>query len=392
MSDSSPAPAGLVVVGGGPAALAAAKGYLDAGGAGPVTMVSDEAVPPYERPPLSKDFLRGELTEDQLAIEEPAFWTSGRVRLRLSTSAVRLDPAGRVVTLAGGEPLAYSACVLATGSAPIPLPVPGADHRDVLQLRSLSQGRALRDAAAAASSAVVVGSGFIGCEAAASLALRGLSVTLLAQEERPQQTRLGAAVGDRIAGWLRDSGVRLVLPCEVEELVDGRRVGIAGQDPVEADIVLVAAGIAPRVALAREAGLTVHDGRVTVDSQLRTSAPGVWAAGDVALARNALAGRRLVVEHWGEALAMGEVAGTDAAGGEASWAEAPGFWSDIGGHMLKHVAWGDGFDTARLVDHDGRGFTVWYGRDGVTVGALTYESDDDYERGRELVESGAPLP
>jgi len=125
---------------------------------------------------------------------------------------------------------------------------------------------------------------------------------------------------------------------------------------------------------------------------MRSSAEAVYAVGDIALARNTAAGRALRVEHWGEALNHGKVAGTTAAGGAASWSTAPGFWSTIGTRTLKHVAWGDGFDEARLIDHPGGAFTVWYGRRGVTVGALTHEADDDYARGRELVEAAAPLP
>ena len=118
----------------------------------------------------------------------------------------------------------------------------------------------------------------------------------------------------------------------------------------------------------------------------------MFAAGDVALARNAAAGRRLPVEHWGEALNHGEVAGRTAAGEQAVWDAAPGFWSTIGDRTLKHVAWGDGFDEARWIDHPGGAFTVWYGAEGTTVGVLAHERDEDYERGRELVERGRPLP
>ena len=124
---------------------------------------------------------------------------------------------------------------------------------------------------------------------------------------------------------------------------------------------------------------------------MRTGRDGILAAGDVAFAHNAAAGRPLAVEHWGEALNMGETAGRVAAGEDASWAVAPGFWSTIGAHVLKYAAWGDGHDEARLEDHGGP-FTVWYGRGGITVGVLAYERDEDYERGRELVETGAPLP
>lgn len=382
---------GMVVVGGGPAALEAVRGYRGAGGTGRVRLVSDDSALPYERPPLSKAFLRGDVDEDELPMEDASFWTSRDVEVTLRTPAVRLDTARREVTVAGGELLAFETCVLATGSTPTRLPVPGADHPDVLLLRRIDQGRALRSAAEDARSAVVVGSGFIGCEAAASLALRGLRVTLVTQEPAPQEARLGADVGRRLAAWLEGLGVHLVVGSPVSALEDGRRVLVEGGPRVEGDLLLVAAGVAPRADLAEAAGLPVHDGRVVVDERMRTGADGVLAAGDVVWARNAAAGRHLAVEHWGEALAMGEVAGTTAAGGDAQWAQAPGFWSDIGGHVVKYAAWGDGFDEARWVDHPGGGFTVRYGRGGTTVGVLTHEADEDYEDGRELVEGAAPL-
>ena len=131
---------------------------------------------------------------------------------------------------------------------------------------------------------------------------------------------------------------------------------------------------------------------MVVDERMRTDQPGLLAAGDVAYARNAAAGRHLVVEHWGEALAMGTVAGTTAAGGNTRWAQAPGFWSMIGDHALKYVAWGDGYQQAQLIDHGGGAFTVWYSTEGVTVGVATHQADNDYERGRELVEQAKPLP
>jgi NADPH-dependent 2,4-dienoyl-CoA reductase/sulfur reductase-like enzyme len=136
----------------------------------------------------------------------------------------------------------------------------------------------------------------------------------------------------------------------------------------------------------------VESERIPVDAGMRTERPGVYAAGDAVRAHNASAGRALAVEHWGEALNMGAVAGRTLAGEEAQWDVAPGFWSTIGEHALKYVAWGDGFDEARLVDHGQGAFTVWYGNNGKTVGVLTHERDEDYEAGRERVEGGAPLP
>ena len=383
---------GLVVVGGGPAALETARSFREAGGAGPVSVVSVDAHPPYNRPPLTKDYLRGDIGADELPLEDDGFYAEKSIDLRLRSRAVRLDCTGRVVVLDDGTTIGFTSCVLATGSSPVPLPVPGAEHEDVLYLRSRVQGELLRRRAEEARSAVVVGSGFIGCEAAASLAVRGLDVTMVSTEERPQQARLGQAAAERISGWLEGVGVRVVGDAEVGALHDGRTVELADGSRHSADLVLVAAGVQQHAELAEQAGIACQDGRILTDASMRTDADGVLAAGDVAAAFNEAAGRRLVVEHWGEALRMGEIAGSVAAGHEDSWAQAPGFWSEMGERVLKYAAWGDGYDETRLVEHGDEAFTVWYSREGVVVGVLTHEADEDYDRGRILVEQGAAFP
>ena len=380
---------GLAIVGGGPAGLAAARAYREAGGDGPVTMLTADAEAPYVRPLLSKELLRGET--DEAALEDDAWFADNGVDLRLQAEVEALEPEARRLRLAGGETLAFDACVLATGSHPQRLPVPGAEDPGILNLRSLHDARVLRSRAEQGRSAAVIGSGFIGCEAAASLAMRGLRVTLVSDEHVVHAARLGEEAGRRITGWLAELGVSLRLGAPVESVGAGT-VRVPGAPPVEADLVLFAVGVRPRAELAEAAGLELRDGRIVTDERMRTSAPGIYAAGDVALARNAAAGRHLPVEHWGEALNQGEAAGANAAGGDAAWSAAPGFWSTIGTRALKHVAWGDGFDEARMVDHAGGAFTVWYGAGGTTVGVLAHERDEDYERGRELIEQGEPLP
>src|ERR1700722_9428231 len=381
----------LVVIGGGPAALEAARAYREGGADGEVVLVSADEYLPYNRPPLSKDFLRGESEEDVLPLEDGDFYRHHDIEVRLQTRAQALDAGRRVVTLADGETLSYGSCILATGASPKPLPVPGADGPGVRYLRSRRQARELRGAAAGARSAVVIGSGFIGCEAAASLARRGLAVTLVSMEDGPQAARLGDVASQVLRTWLEEDGVSLRLGVEVEA-IEGGRVRLAGEASAEGDLLLVAGGVEPEAGIAAEAGLAVEAGRVQVDAHMHSSVANVLAAGDVAFAFNAAAGRHLAVEHWGEALAMGRVAGQTAAGVEASWAEVPGFWSTIGDRTLKYAAWGDGFDDASLVDHGGEAFTVWYSQKGVTVGVLTHEADNDYERGRRLIERRQPAP
>ena len=380
---------GLAIVGGGAAGLAAARAYRDAGGEGPVTMLTPEPDAPYVRPLLSKQLLRGET--DDATLEDDAWFADNEVELRRETAVEALDPERRRLRLAGGEELAFEACVIATGSEPLRLPVPGADDPRILTLRSLQSAKVLRSRAEEARTAAVIGSGFIGCEAAASLSMRGLRVTLVSDEHAVHAARLGEEAGQRITDWLAELGVSLQLGAPVES-VTADTVRVPGAPPVQADLVLFAVGVRPRGQLAEAAGLAMEDRRIVADEHMRTSAPGIYAAGDVALARNPAAGRRLHVEHWGEAVNHGKVAGTNAAGGDATWTGAPGFWSTIGTRALKYVAWGDGYDEARLVTHPGGAFTVWYGSGGKTVGVLTHEADEDYERGRELVEQGRPLP
>lgn len=378
---------GLVIVGGGPAAAQAARSYREAGGTGTVTLLSGDDRPPYERPPLSKEFLRGEV-EDATPIEDESFYAEHRVDLRLDQWVSELDLGERRVAC-GTSVYDFDVCVLATGSRPKSLPVPGGDDHSVHVLRLAKHALALRTAAADASRAVVCGSGFIGCEAAASLAMRGLEVVMVSPEELPLIDRLDRAAAERVASWLRGYGVRLVTGTEVTGLRDGR-VELSDGTEHRADLVLAAVGVQPLVELAEQAGLAVRDGRVVTDEHMRTSDSAVYAAGDVALAYNASAGRSLAVEHWGDALAMGEVAGRNAAGEDASWSDPPGFWSTIGEQTLKYSAWGDGHDESRLVDH-GDGFTVWYGRDGRTVGVLAHNADADYDQGTRYVRAGTPL-
>jgi NADPH-dependent 2,4-dienoyl-CoA reductase/sulfur reductase-like enzyme len=377
-------------VGGGPAGLSAARAYREHGGLGPVRIISADPHPPYHRPPLSKGYLAGSSAADELPLEDEAFYRDHDIEVVIATSVAALDLERGRVTLEGGQQVPYDACVLATGCAPATLPVDGADHPDVLSLRSREHGEELRARAERARTALVVGSGFIGCEAAATLARRGLRVTLVSDEDHPQARRLGAQVADRIETWLLDLGVDLVTGIGVAAIRDGHELVLEDGQRHEADLVLVAAGVVPQVGLAERAGLSIENGRVKVDARMRTSAARVLAAGDVAFAHNRAAGRSLVVEHWGEALRMGEVAGITAAGGVDEWSQAPGFWSEVGEHQVKYVAWGDGFDDVRLVEHGGSGaFTAWYGLRGTTVGVLTHDRDEDYERGRDIVEAGA---
>jgi len=387
---------GLLVVGGGPAGHTAAGSYRDAGGTGRVVLLTAEGRAPYMRPPLSKDLLRGKTEPGDLPLADGSWYARRGIELRPGR-AVALDPDARRVTLEDGTGIAYAACVLATGAEPVRPPVDGAELDGVRVLRTVDHALALREQAEPGARVVVVGSGFIGCEAAASLRARGCAVALLSEDPAPQEPRLGPEVGARLAAWLDEAGVEARYEASVVAIRNGAdgplRVEASRGGALDADLVLLASGVRPGSDLARDAGLALGEGgEVLAQSTMRTGADGLLACGDCSRARHAVAGRPLHVEHWGDALAQGEVAGTVAAGGTAEWRTVPGFWSTIGERTLKHAAWGDGFDEVRVREHGDGAFSAWYGADGMCVGVLTHGRDEDYDAGRDRIERGAPLP
>jgi NADPH-dependent 2,4-dienoyl-CoA reductase/sulfur reductase-like enzyme len=385
---------GVVIVGAGPGGLATARAYREHGGTAPVTLIGEEDLLPYRRPPLTKELMRGELEKGELALERREWFDEHDVRLLQAVKVVAIDRDRGSVTLEDRRLLEAEAIVLATGSEPLRPALAGLDHPSVLTMRTLADSRAITACADAAETVVVIGTGFIGCEIAGSLALRGARVRLIGQEAAPQQERLGADVAQRIAGWLEQLAVELISGAEVRAVHDARTVELCDGRRIAGSCVVLGMGASPRVDLARAAGLALRDGAVLVDQTLRS--PGgeamVLAVGDVAHALNVSAGRHVRVEHWGDALEQGALAGCTLARGEGHWDGVPGFWSTIGRRTLKYAAWGDGYDKARFIAHPGGGFTAWYSRDGVAVGVLTHECDADYERGKDLIRKGAAAP
>jgi 3-phenylpropionate/trans-cinnamate dioxygenase ferredoxin reductase subunit len=353
-------------------------------------MIGEELVLPYRRPPLSKEFLRGELDAGELEIEPERWFVENDVQLQLGTRVSAIDPEGGSVTVQD-EVLAAQTIVLATGSEPIREGISGLDHQAVMTLRSLADSKRIAEHARPGSDVLVLGTGFIGCEAAASLAIRGAKVTLLGRETLPQAERLGQTAAQQIAGWLEETGVRLEMEVEVRAVHDGRVLELKDGSRLAGDALVLGLGARPRGGLAENAGLALSEGAVCVDSQMRVAGTNgrVLAIGDVAAAENATAERRLRVEHWGEALEHGKVAGLTLAGTDTAWDSVPGFWSTIGEHTLKYAAWGDGYAQVHLVEHGNGAFTVWYlDEDGDIAGVLTHDNDADYERGRQLIARG----
>ena len=376
---------GLIVVGSGPAGVAAAESFREHNTSGRVRILTTDRDLPYARPPLSKEYLRGQTDDVGL---HPQWWFDHKtIELVHNTTVDGLDLAERSVR-AGDRRFRYDALILACGAAPVAPPMPGGARARLM--RSLADAAALREAAKDASTAVVIGAGFIGCEAAASLALRGMSVTLVAPETLPQEARLGSAAAERLRELVIQAGARYVGGVAVEEIND---VGLRLDNGVtiDCDLILAATGVTPQHRLAADAGLDVRDSRVVVDTHMSTSTKGVYAAGDVALARHAAAGRHLAIEHWQDATDQGAIAGTSAAGKRATWDGVPGFWSTIGEATIKYHAWGDGYQRSRMLSHP-EGFTVWYEADDAVVGVLTHNADDDSDLGQRLIAERRPAP
>jgi 3-phenylpropionate/trans-cinnamate dioxygenase ferredoxin reductase component len=377
---------GLVVIGSGPAGVAAATAYREAGGGGPVRVFTSDQDLPYERPPLSKEVLVGASDAGEVFLHEPSHYRERDIDLQLATTVVELLLDESAIRLVDGQVISYGACVLATGSAPVRPPIPGAQIAHVLRTRR--GAIALAAAAGPAQTAVVAGSGFIGCEAAASLAARGLAVTMVTEEARPQKSRLGVWVGDRISEWLRAAGVELLTKDRLAEIGPNfvRTEGDCTDWPIWS------CSRSGRVLRARWRPQRVSTCWTDASGSPRTCAPvaTTYSLPATSRSRSTSARRAVAVEHWGDALKMGEIAGCVAAGQSIKWTEAPGFWSTIANHTLKYTAWGDGFDEVQVdTDQAGR-FTVRYQRDGKLVGVLTHDRDEDYERGQTEVQRQAP--
>ncbi|HET7399841.1 MAG TPA: FAD-dependent oxidoreductase [Intrasporangium sp.] len=361
-----------VIVGGGLAASRAADGIRDSDSEARIVIVSEEERLPYERPPLSKAVLVGDKPEDS-ALTHPAEWYAEHdVELRLGTAATALDVAGRTLTLADGSALAWDRLLLATGSTVRRLDVPGGDLLDVLYLRSMPDSAALRSRLVAGSNVVLIGAGWIGLEVAAAARTRGCEVTIV----EPQAAPLLGVVGEQVGRWFADlhaaHGVALRLGDSVERLEgDGvvRSVVTGTGEVLPADTVVVGIGIVPNTRLAAEAGLEIDNG-VVCDERLRTSADGVFAAGDVASWFNPTYGERMRVEHWANALNGGFAAGQSMAGEEVSYGPVPYFFSDqydVGLEYAGHVPRGTATDVVLRGSPETNEFQAFWLDDGDRV-------------------------
>jgi 3-phenylpropionate/trans-cinnamate dioxygenase ferredoxin reductase subunit len=319
------------IVGAGLAGAKAAEALRTEGFDGRVVLIGEEAERPYDRPPLSKDYLQGKSEKDKIYIHPEGWYAGNDVELRLDSRVISIDRAAHHVVTKDGERIGYDKLLLTTGSSPRRLSVAAGDLDGVLYLRQVADCEAIKAAFATAKRAVIIGAGWIGLETAAAARAVSVEVTVLEKAKLPLLGVLGPEMAEIYAALHTEHGVKLQMGVEVAEIVGvDRRVGgvrLADGSHIDADMVVVGIGITPNTALGKEAGLSVDNGFV-VDEHLQTSDPDVFAAGDVANAYYPSLGRYLRLEHWSAALNQGPVAAANMAGRTTAYDHVPYFFSD----------------------------------------------------------------
>ncbi len=385
---------GVVIVGAGLAGAKTAEALRDGGHAGPVVLIGEEQHRPYDRPPLSKDYLQGKSGRDDVFVHPSSWYTDNHVDLRLGTRVGAIDRAGSAVVLDDGSRVPYAHLVLATGSTPRSLTVPGSELGGVLYLRRLEDSERLRDALTTAHRIVVIGGGWIGLEAAAAARAAGVEVTLLEAAALPLGHVLGPEIAPVFSDLHREHGVVVRTGVTVARLVgdDGQVSGVQLDDGevVPCDVVLVGVGITPEVRLAADSGLTIDNG-VLVDEHLVTSDPLVLAVGDVANAWHPVLGRRIRVEHWANALNQPVVAAATILGRGAVYDRLPYFYSDqydLGMEYTGYVV-PDGYDGVVVRgDLASREFVAFWLHDGRVLAGMNVNVWDVTDDIKALIGSG----
>jgi apoptosis-inducing factor 3 len=367
-------PSSIVIVGGGAAGVAAAEMLRRQGYDNPLTLISAAADPPVDRPNLSKDFLAGEAQDDWIPLWPNDFYVEKRIELVLGRRVVSIDPAQRTVHLDDGSDRPYGSLLLATGADPVRLTISGATDGQVHYLRSFADSRILVERAATARKVVVIGASFIGLEVAASLRARGLSVDVVAPDSTPLERVMGVEVGRFVRSLHEAQGVRFHLGQTVAR-VDGRDVTLSGGGRLDCDFLVAGVGVKPMSAIAEQAGLAMDRG-IAVNEYLETSAPGIFAAGDVARWPDPHTGERIRVEHWVVAERQGQVAARNLLGGRERFDAVPFFWSqhyDVRINYIGHAErWDEVFIDGSLEALD---CSVEYRRGGRTLAIATIGRD-----------------
>jgi 3-phenylpropionate/trans-cinnamate dioxygenase ferredoxin reductase subunit len=387
----------FAIVGGGLAGAKAAEALRDRDFDGHVVLFAAEEHLPYERPPLSKEYLAGKKVLADFTVASSTWYRDHHIELQLGTEVSAIDPRTHTVSLPDDSTVRYDKLLLATGSRPRRPPIPGADADGVYYLRTVDDADALNSALVEGSSLAVIGGGWIGLEVAAGARERGVNVTVVEMAELPLMATLGREVGEVFAALHRQHGVDLRLGAAVREITsaDGKATGLKLGDgsTVDADAVLVAVGAGANTGLAEQAGLAMGDGGVLVDSSLCTSDPDIFAVGDIAAAYHPLFGTRIRTEHWANALKQPAVAAAGMLGTPEEYTELPYFFTDQYDLGMEYVGHAPHYE--RVVfrgDVDGREFVAfWLDRDNRVLAGMNANIWDVLDDVKSLIRSRAPV-
>jgi NADPH-dependent 2,4-dienoyl-CoA reductase/sulfur reductase-like enzyme/nitrite reductase/ring-hydroxylating ferredoxin subunit len=369
-------PRNIVIVGGGAAGFAAAQMLRREGYDGGIVMLSEDDAPPVDRPNLSKDYLAGTAPEDWIPLRPDTFYADQHIDLRRRRRVTQIDTAAHTVALDDGSALPYDRLLLATGAEPVRLPLPGMDLPHVRTLRSLADSRAIIEIATEARRAVVLGASFIGLEVAASLRTRGIEVHVVAPERHPMERVLGAEMGDFVRRLHEEHGVIFHLE-ETAVRIDAERVELKSGRTLAAELVVAGVGVRPRLELAAATGLALDNG-VLVDAYLETSAPGIFAVGDIARWPDPHSGAAIRVEHWVVAQRQGQTAARNMLGQRERFDAVPFFWSQHYDVPINYVGHAESWD-ALTIDGDiaAKDAVVRYKRNGRVLAIASIYRDVD---------------
>jgi 3-phenylpropionate/trans-cinnamate dioxygenase ferredoxin reductase component len=384
----------FAIIGASLAGAKAAETLRSEGFAGRVVLIGEETERPYERPLLSKDYLRGDKAADTLYIHDQGFYAANDIELITGTRVESLEPGGHEISLSGGRRMLYSRLLLATGATPRPLRLPGADLPGVRYLRQMGDADALRAAITAAGRVVVIGAGWIGSEVSACARQMGAEVTIVAPDSIPLERVLGQEVGSVYQDLHTEHGVDLRLSTKIEAIVGkGAAQGVrtTNGSVIEGDLVVVGIGAIPRDELARDAGLRVDNG-IAVDQFLRTSAADVFAAGDVAATWSARYKERVRVEHWANALNQGPVAARNMLGQNTEYTKVPYFYSDQYDLGMEYNGYATEWDRVVLRgDKAGREFLAFWLKDGRVLAGMNANVWDQGDDIKALIHGGVTV-
>ena len=386
----------FLLIGGGLAAASCASELRKRGAEGSILLAGREPEPPYERPPLTKEYLRGAAKRADAYVNEPAWYEQNGVELLSGRNVMSLDTEARTAKIQGGEEVAFGKALIATGAMVNILRVEGAENEGIHYLRAFGNSDAIRADAEAAEHVALIGGSYIASEVAASLAARGTKCTMLMMEDVALSRTFGESAGRWFQEQLEGHGVTVHGGEQLQAFEgDGRVAAVVAQSglTIECDAVVVGAGVRPDTMLAERAGIEIGDGGIVCDSRLRTSVEGIYAAGDCCSYDSVVHGRRIHVEHWDVAMQQGMHAARNMLGEESDYEVVPYFFSDLADWAsLEYVGPASEWDDeVWRGDRESGEFLVWYLKGGRVAGALSVDRSEDLAEARRMLADGVDV-